>query len=460
MSAENSDATAGTPASYGWSSKSIRIGRVVLEDVAVSSHEGALHLNNALSLLLEKTRRQSPGRQSRFAEPLPANTAARLLSLEAADFLEDMKRRHLAPATVDNQRRVLRLLLLASGDIPVSDISASHIREFWDILRWWPSNVGSYKKFKGLTDQQILEAGKRSNRRPPSRSTVDGAKRFLATFFNRLLRMRVIAYSPIEAFGDIKDDLVETGKRRPFNQHELCVLFDHTRFVPWAAKYPHRWWAPMLALYTGARASEIGQLKLTDIVCEEGVWCIAFQKTIDLDLAGDPNARTRQRLKGRSSIRTIPIAQPLLDAGFLDFMEDAKKVKHARLFPHLAAGVSKKTGDLNGVGYGRELTAQLSRFLKKEHGLDKGVVFHAFRHLFVTSLEEVGVSKELIATMTGHTIKKTVPVLETHYLHVSPGLLRQRQVDALAKFNPGVQLPQYRKGQFAKAYGADARLHP
>jgi len=460
MSTEKHDAAAGSPVSYGWSSKSIRIGRVVLEDVAVSSHEGALHLNNALALLLEKTRRRNPGRQSRFAEPLPPSASARLLSLEAADFLEDMKRRHLAPASIDNQRRVFRLLLLASGDIPVSDISASHIREFWDIVRWWPSYAGNSRKFKGLTDAQILEAGRRSNRPPPSRATLDGAKRFLASFFNRLLRMRVIAYSPIEAFGDIKDDLVEVGKRRPFSQDELCGLFDHTRFFPWAAKYPHRWWAPMLALYTGARASEIAQLKLADIVCEEGVWCIAFQKTIDLDLAGDPNARTRQRLKGRSSIRTVPIAQPLLDAGFLDFLEDAKKIKHARLFPHLPAGVSKKTGEFNGVGYGRELTAQLSRFLKKEHGLDKGVVFHAFRHLFVTCLEEAGVAKELIASMTGHAVAKTVPVLETHYLHVRPAVLRQRQVEALAKFDPGVQLPKYRKGQFARAYGADARLHP
>lgn len=170
--------------------------------------------------------------------------------------------------------------------------------------------------------------------------------------------------------------------------------------------------------------------------------------------------RTRQRLKGKSSIRVVPIAKPLLDAGFLDFLDDAKKVKHARLFPHLPAGVSKKTGLPNQGGYGQALTNQFSRFLKQKHGLEKGVVFHAFRHLFVTSLEEAGVAKELIATMTGHTIKKTVPVLETHYLHVRPAVLRQRQVEALGKFDPGVELPKYKKGQFKKAYGADARMHP
>lgn len=444
----------------GWGARRIMIGRVVLEDVFVSSNEGAMHLSNALSTLLEKTRRRPSGNSSRFAEPLPANSPARLLSVEAADFLEDMERRRLAPHTIDIQRRVFRLLLLAAGDIPVSEISAVHIRNFWDVIRWWPSKVGSFHKFNSMTDEQILEFGRKSNRPPPAQATTESAKRFLAMFFNRLLRMRVISYSPLAAFGDIRDDLVDPGKRRPFSQDEICGLFDHEHFVPWALKYPHRWWAPMLALYTGARASEIAQLKIADIVCEGGIWCISLRKTVDEDLEGNPSLRTRQRLKGKSSIRVVPIAQPLVEAGFLDFVDDAKKTGHPRLFPHLSAGVSKKTGLPNGSGYGSSLTMQFSKFLKAKHSMDKGIVFHAFRHLFITSLEEAGVAKELIATMTGHAVNKTVPVLETHYLHVRPALLRQRQVEALAKFDPGVQLPKYRVGQFSKAYGPDARMHP
>lgn len=447
-------------AGSGWSAKRIVIGRVVMEDVSVSSHQGTMHLNNALAALIEKTRRRKPA-HSRYAEPLPAGTPARLLSEEAADFAHDMERRKLSPLSATQYQRAIRLLMLASGDIPVSEITAGHINQYLDVLRWWPANAGKSKRYRGLSDQQILELGKQSNRPPPAQATLDAGKRYLATFFNRLLKMRVIAFSPLEAFGDIGNDLVDVKRRRPFEQSELCALFEPSRFAPWANAYPHRWWAPMIALYTGARASEIAQLKVADILYEEGVWCVAFRKTLDDDLAGgDLGFRTRQRLKGKHSIRTVPLAQPLLDAGFLDFLEDARKTKHPRLFPHLPAGICKKTGQPNGAGYGASLSGAFSRFLKRECGMDKGVVFHAFRHLFVTCLEEADVAKELIASMTGHAVIKTVPVMQTFYSHMRPAVLRQRQVEALAKFDPGVQLPKYRKGQFARAYGADARLHP
>ena len=443
----------------GWSAKRIMIGRILLEDVMVSTHEGSTFLTTALTTLMERTRRPRSGSQSRFAEPLPLSTPSRLLSVEAADFIKDMARRGISQNSFTAPRHVFRLWKLAAGDIPVSEISPDHIRKLWDVVRWFPERAGSQKRFEAMSDEQILEIGKASNRPPPARATTNAVRRYLATFFNRMLRLRVIAFSPLEAFGDMRDDLVDAGRRRPYSQQELSDIFDHEWFVPWARQFPHRWWGPMLALYTGARSSEIGQLKIADIVCQEGTWCICFRKTLDEDLVGE-EVRTRQRLKGRSSIRTVPIAQPILDAGFLEFVEDAKCIKHARLFPHLPSGVNRKSGKPNGSGYGLAMSNQFSKFLKQRQDIEKGVVFHSFRHLFVTLLEEAGTPRELIASMTGHTVKQNVPVLESHYIHLRPSMLRQRQVDALAKFNPGVQLPRYQPGQFAAAYRADARIYP
>ena len=78
-----------------------------------------------------------------------------------------------------------------------------------------------------------------------------------------------------------------------------------------------------IGLHTGARIGEVAQLKVKDIVDDGGVWCFSIRKTMDDDLRGSSGAHSRQRLKGKSAVRKLPIAQALLDAGFLEFVEEA-----------------------------------------------------------------------------------------------------------------------------------------
>ena len=40
----------------------------------------------------------------------------------------------------------------------------------------------------------------------------------------------------------------------------------------------------MIGLYTGARISEVAQMKVADVVEQKGVLCFAIRKTIDADL--------------------------------------------------------------------------------------------------------------------------------------------------------------------------------
>lgn len=85
---------------------------------------------------------------------------------------------------------------------------------------------------------------------------------------------------------------------------------------------------PNLALYSGARVNELAQLKVHDIVNEDGVWCIAIQLTVDDDLADNEYFKTRQTVKGASALRRIPIHQAVTEAGFIDFVEDIKACGH------------------------------------------------------------------------------------------------------------------------------------
>ena len=222
--------------------------------------------------------------------------------------------------------------------------------------------------------------------------------------------------SPITA-RMLKVDTSDEATGRPFTDDELLKIFGDD-FLKWAAKYPHRRWGPILGLYSGARVTEVAQLYVADIEQIEGVW--GFH--VNDRFAG-------QKIKNKASRRFVPLAQPVLDSGFLAFHNEAKEAKQLRLFPDLP--------NSTGLGYGRQLSRQFSSHLKKL-GVEDGVAFHAFRHTMATRLNRAKKSELETARITGHTV--TGSVLSKHY--IDEQTLPER-VDTLAAFKVPVTLPIY-----------------
>ncbi|MCD9098040.1 tyrosine-type recombinase/integrase [Luteimonas fraxinea] len=171
----------------------------------------------------------------------------------------------------------------------------------------------------------------------------------------------------------------------------------------------------------------------------------------------DLDGKSRQRFKGASSIRKVPIAQPLLDAGFLDFIEDIRECGHPRLFPNLSAGINRTTGVSNDC-YSMSFIGQYSRYLKTL-GFAKGVAFHAFRHTLATRLVERGATLPDVALISGHSEGSGYKQLK-QYVHVRPVVLREKQAATLDLFNPRVVFPRYERGQFKHRLGVGAKKYP
>lgn len=430
-----------------WTATGVRVGGVDFGTVTTSGRKDTLDFIETMKAAAEMAREGLPMTipAATLASPGPVRAAstieaepAPLLSAEIANHVADLERRQLSPDTITESKHSLRLLLGIVGDLPVDQIKAKHLRAFWDGVRWWPANATVKPKYRRLSVAETIAKGKEEDVPAPSPHTLNKHRQRLSVFFTGLVDTDLIMKSPLKGMGPEIDTSTELETGRPFTTEELKKIFAPEHFVPWAQELPHRWWGPILGLYTGARVNEIAQLFIDDVRQVDGVWGLFFWK----------NGRG-QKIKTKSSIRFVPLAQPVLDAGFLEFVEDMRKTGHPRLFPHLPAG-TRKDGKPNGLGYGRQLSRQFSVYLK-QFGIEKGTAFHAFRHTMSTALAEAFVPATTIALITGHARKLDVPVLETHYIHIADVKSLPERVAALAKFKPSVALMRYEKEQFSVA---------
>jgi integrase len=167
--------------------------------------------------------------------------------------------------------------------------------------------------------------------------------------------------------------------RQPYNAEDPATLFSKDAGEARKGR-PADTWLPWLALYTGARLEELGQLRVSDVREEEGVPFLAIE-------AGDG-----KKLKTRSSRRRIPLHPELVRLGFLAFVGAQRQAAHERLFLELRATRFS-------------LTAAWSKFWGR-HARDLGVTdkrktFHSFRHGWKDAARAV-MPEEHHDAITGH----------------------------------------------------------
>jgi integrase len=169
-------------------------------------------------------------------------------------------------------------------------------------------------------------------------------------------------------------------KRRGYSDEEAKTILNAARLE----KEAHKRWVPWVCAYTGARISEICQLRSEDIKQIDGIWCIAF-------------AAEAGSLKNVNSERVVPMHSALRDEGFLTFVASVRK---GALFPDLAPD---RFGSRGGTG-----TKILSRWIRSLGITDSRISpNHSWRHRLKTLGRRHGLAVDILDAMTGHG-RKTV----------------------------------------------------
>ncbi len=150
----------------------------------------------------------------------------------------------------------------------------------------------------------------------------------------------------------------------------------------------HRYWLPLLGLYTGCRANEVCQLHKEDLKEESGVWYL------------DINDEGKKTLKNRPSKRLIPLHKALIEMGFVEY---AQGVRHHRIFP--GCKYRPSTGK-----YANNWGQWFNRLLVTEGIKPQGnrsITYHSFRHRMETSLKRLEINNEHIDRIMGHGLSET-----------------------------------------------------
>jgi len=135
-------------------------------------------------------------------------------------------------------------------------------------------------------------------------------------------------------------------------------------------KKDHRYWVPLIALYSGMRLGEIIALTRND-----------FEREGNIDVMDIKDSKTL------AGIRKVPVHPNLLAYGLVKFAEGLGE--GSPLFPDTTA---------------HEFSKFFSRFRKSLGITDSKSTFHSFRHTFIDALRnKARIEEPVIQSIVGHS---------------------------------------------------------
>ena len=316
------------------------------------------------------------------------------ISQRAQQFLALLHQRNTARSAMIDTAYALRIFIELVGDKAVGEITHDDTDIFVHALGSWPANASKRLEYRDLAAPDVVRRA-RARRAPPLhlRTQQKHVDR-LRCFFRYLENREEIRPGLLKGLRLYNRQRMAPKAKLPFKPDQLTTIFTHLHGS--RQRTPYMFWAPILALYQGLRINEIGQLYLQDVFEHKGWWYLRIT-----------DEAPGQRLKNPYSRRIVPLRQEVIDCGFIEFIEQAKRWGRITLFPDVIWGP-------NGPGDTISRWFNVGFLRKRCEITDRRHTFHSFRHTFANAALGVNLRKDRIARLLGHT--PGTDVLTVHYL--------------------------------------------
>ena len=263
------------------------------------------------------------------------------------------------------------------GDEVFSTLKHQKVNEYKVKLFKLPPNINKVKRYRDKTIDEII---KMDDVKPMARNTLKKHLGRVSSLFEWAVKQGFTDKNYASSLTITKSKKAQ-DERSIFTHEDLKKLFESPEYKEQTYQHNYQYWIPLIALYSGARLTEICQLYLSDIKQIEGVYIF------------DINDRQDKKLKNSSSRRCIPIHSKLVELGLISYVNHLKLNKATRLFPEI-----KKGRD----GYGQAASKWFGRYRKRVGIEESTKVFHSFRHTVIDQLKQQEVPKEMVANIAGH----------------------------------------------------------
>ncbi|MDW9362495.1 tyrosine-type recombinase/integrase [Sinorhizobium meliloti] len=341
---------------------------------------------------------------------------------------------NVKPDTLAQARRDIGTFVDYVGSTyPVHRIDKKAVREWKALLMKYPVKATETKAFEGLKIAHIVKHNERIGKPTISTNTVNRYLSGLGAFCGWLVAHGYLDSNPVtDMFLAKKKDKVVF----PFKVDQMNALFKSPFFTGcqgdesprlWSKSgnvhiRDHRYWVPLVMLYSGARPGEIAQLAVSDVRQEHGYWVMHITDEGD----GDDD----KSVKNEKSMRLVPVHKELVKLGFLDYHADMKEAGEDRLFP-LAERNSR--GQMI-ADFSRDFGRYLTKIGLKN---GRGLSLYSFRHGVFDAYRRAGYLDEQFNFMLGHASGNKVT---GGYGVLPQGMLKQRVELVNAVAYPGLEL--------------------